>query len=219
MVNEKRKEAIELIKLESAERERANNLKKAQEQYDQQIESLREELYNKLKNAKTSVNILGMDWVVDAPEIQQKARQIADITTEVVASNIDLVKNKTGKELEDGINKIFDIINDRMRAIGMSEDVIAKEWLDKEFAKSATNIMRDFVNGVQDAREAQSDYNKDIEKNYQAAKKATESTMTFTQKVEALYQAILIKKQEIEKLTELLPKTRPSGCSTRTCQN
>lgn len=190
VVNEKRKEAIELIKLESAERERANNLKKAQEQYDQQIETLRESLYNKLKNAKTSVNILGRDWVVDAPEIQQKARQIADIITEVVSSNIDLVANKTDKELDDGTNKIFDIIQERMRAIGMSEDVISKEWLEKNFAKSATNIIDDFVHGVQNAKEAQADYTKDIEKNYQAAKKATESTMTFTQKVEANARAL-----------------------------
>lgn len=192
VVNEKRKEAIELIKLESAERERANNLKKAQEQYDQQIDALRQELNKKLKEAITiKGGFLGINIVGGEEELRKNADAISDIVTQVVTSNIDEVAGKSGKELEKGLDKIFTIIQSRMRAIGISEGVITKEWLENAFfATTSNNIIDEFINKVRLARESQERYNDATEKNYQAAKKATESTMTFTQRVEANARAL-----------------------------
>lgn len=192
VVNEKRKEAIELIKLESAERERANNLKKAQEQYDQQIDALRQDLNKKLKEAITiKGGFLGINIVGGEKELRENANAISDIIAQVVSSNIDLIANKTGAEYEKGLNKIYTIIQSRMRAIGISEGVITKEWLENAFfASSSSNIIDEFIYKVQLARQEQDKYNDATEKNYRAAKKATESTMTFTQKVEANARAL-----------------------------
>lgn len=192
VVNEKRKEAIELIKLESAERERANNLKKAQEQYDQQIDALRQDLNKKLKEAITiKGGFLGINIVGGEKELRENANAISDIISQVVSSNIDLIANKTGAEYEKGLNKIYTIIQSRMRAIGISEGVITKEWLENAFfASTSGNIIDEFIYKVQLARQEQDKYNDATEKNYRAAKKATESTMTFTQKVEANARAL-----------------------------
>lgn len=191
-VNEKRKEAIELIKLESAERERANNLKKAQEQYDQQIDALRQDLNKKLKEAITiKGGFLGINIVGGEKELRENANAISDIISQVVSSNIDLIANKTGEEYEKGLDTIYKIIQSRMRAIGISEGVITKEWLENAFfASSSSNIIDEFIYKVQLARQEQDKYNDATEKNYRAAKKATESTMTFTQKVEANARAL-----------------------------
>lgn len=192
VVNEKRKEAIELIKSESAERERANNLKKAQEQYDQQIDALRQDLNNKLKEAITiKGGFLGINIVGGEKELRENANAISDIIAQVVSSNIDLIANKTGAEYEKGLDTIYKIIQSRMRAIGISEGVITKEWLENAFfASTSSNIIDEFIYKVQLARQEQDRYNNATEKNYRAAKKATESTMTFTQKVEANARAL-----------------------------
>lgn len=190
-VNRKRSQAIELIKLESSERERANNIKKAQEEYDQKLDSLQKALYEKLKNAKTiQFSILGTEFVGEEEEIQKNAEAISDIVAQVVAANIDKIKNKTGEEYKKGLHEIFSLIQERMRAIGISEGVITKEWLEKSFAEDATNIIDNFINGVRLAKEEQDNYNEKIEKNYVAAKKATEATMSFTEKVDANARAL-----------------------------
>lgn len=186
-INSAIEQTIELIKTESAERQRANQLAKAQETYDTQAENARKELRESLKNAVTGT-MGALSWN-NNKELQENADAIADIVGSVVESNITLIAGKTGEEYEQGLHKMFAIIQDRMRAIGISESTISEQWVRLGLLEN-TNIINEYISKINSAKNAQDTYNEKIEKNYEIAKKATEATMTFTEKVDANARAL-----------------------------
>ena len=188
-VNNAIEQTIELIKTESAERQRANQLAKAQETYDTQSEDARKELRERLKSAMTGTNLGLFTWKSNSKELQENADAIADIVGSIVESNITLIAGKTGEEYEKGLDKIFSLIQDRMKAIGISESTVSKQWLSSALF-SGTNIINEYIDKINDAKNAQDTYTKKIEQNYQIAKKATEATMSFTEKVDANARAL-----------------------------
>jgi len=188
-VNSAIEQTIELIKTESAERQRANQLAKAQETYDTQSEDARKELQERLKSAMTGTNLGLFTWKSNSKELQENADAIADIVGSIVESNITLIAGKTGEEYEKGLDKIFSLIQDRMKAIGISESTVSKQWLSSALF-SETNIINEYIDKINSAKNAQDTYIKKIEQNYQIAKKATNATMSFTEKVDANARAL-----------------------------
>lgn len=188
-INKATEQTIQLIKEESAERQRANQLTKAQENYDAQANSARQSLRDSLKTAMTGTDFGIFTTKSDNKEIQQNADAIADIIGSVVESNIMLIAGKTGDEYEKGLDKMFSIIQTRMKAIGISESTISKQWLSSTLF-SNTNLVNEYINNIVRAKNEQDNYVEKIEKNYKVAKKATEATMTFTQKVDANARAL-----------------------------
>jgi hypothetical protein len=188
-VNSAIEQTIELIKTESAERQRANQLAKAQETYDTQSEDARKELQERLKSAMTGTNLGLFTWKSNSKELQENADAIADIVGSIVESNITLIAGKTGVEYEKGLDKIFSLIQDRMKAIGISESTVSKQWLSSALF-SNTNIINEYIDKINSAKNAQDTYIKKIEQNYQIAKKATKATMSFTEKVDANARAL-----------------------------
>lgn len=182
-------QTIELIKRESAERQRANQLAKAQETYNTQAENAKKQLQERLKSALTGTDLGLINLLSDNQELQENADAIADIIGSVVESNIMLIAGKTGEEYEKGLDKIFLIIQERMKAIGISESTVTKEWLSDNLFNH-TNIVREYIDAINAAKNAQDNYNSKIEKNYKVAKDATEATMSFTEKVDANARAL-----------------------------
>lgn len=189
-VNEKREKAIELIKQEGVERQRLNNLEMGANSYQESIKSARDTLYEDLQGASTWDD-LGFDtWAND--EIRDNAEAITTIIAQLVEENISLIAGKTGDEYEAGLKKMYEIIQERMRRIGISEKTIQKEWVENAMFSGHDNIIQKFLDSVKDAKDeytrfcaaintsAQSDAEA-IEKPMEKAREAADFSQTETE--------------------------------------
>ena len=152
-VNEKRTQAIELIKQEAIERQRLNAIEQGMNDYTQALNDARNSLFKNLQGAETGGMFAGLVWSLDNSEIQDNAAAISTIISQVVESNITEIAGKTGDEYEKGLQKIYSTIQDRMRAIGISEKTISKEWFDDGFFIK-TDLVGKYISAVQSAKEA-----------------------------------------------------------------
>ena len=189
VVNQKRRELIELIKEESAERERANQLMSGEQRYEEAVEAARKTMEERLRKAQSEPVISGLPFTKNLKEVQENAAAISEIIASVVQNRVQLIAGKTGEEWEKGFNEILKEIQDRMRHIGISEATIKSQWLTDGILRQS-NIVSDYINVVSDAKHAQDLHNETVEKNYEYSKNASEATMTFTQKVEANARAL-----------------------------
>lgn len=184
-INKAIEQTIQLIKEESAERQRANQLEQARSTYESETETARKELQETL--AKSS-NISGGG--VDATylnAIKENSEAIASIVDEVVTNNIHLIVNKSGEELEKGINDLYGIINTRLKKVGISGGDIQQIL---SGLLSSTSAVEKFAISIANANEKLERRGKIIERNKQVADEATQATMTFTQKVDANARAL-----------------------------
>lgn len=183
-INKKRKQAIELIKTEGIERERANALEEASKQYTDKLSKAKTQLIRELQGAMTEGLLVSAN-----DEIRKNAQPIASVVASIVNENIDLIANKQGKAYEDGMGKIFSKIQDSMRKMGLDEEVISKSWLTNTFGYH-TNIIKNYLSPVKEAKEEYNNWTNNVENWANAAKRATDSTMTFKQKTDATNRAL-----------------------------
>ena len=181
MVNAKRAQAIELIKQEGVERQRANALEQGAQNYAAQLSEAQKSLYSDLSGAMTEGTLL----LADNKELQQNAAAISTIIGNVVEQNITEIAGKTGEEYQEGLDKIFRTIQDRMRAIGISEETISKEWATDDLFNHQ-NLVQNYINSIQQAREEYDRYSDAVNKASDAERAAAEGALTFSEKVEAI---------------------------------
>lgn len=190
IVNKKREQAIELIKREAIERQRANNLDAGQQQYEQAIKDAREQLFKDLGEAQTSVlNLSLIDIIGSNSELQENAAAIATIIGDVVQNNISLIAGKTDKEYQDGLNEMYKLIQERMRAIGISEATIAEQWLDDGLFNHQ-NMVEKFIQSMVAAEDEHTNYRDKVNKAADAERAAAEATMTFSDRVSATQRSL-----------------------------
>lgn len=182
-INSKIEKTIELIKEESAQRQRANMLAKGQETYKSQVEQAQKDFEDRL----------GGKWFATtgvSKELKENSQVISAIIGDVVQERISLIANKTGEEYKEGIKVIYKEIADRMRAVGISEEAITQQLSPNYNKRVYFSGLDTFIREIQVASEQLSNFNDKTEANYKAAKKATQSTMTFTEKVDANARAL-----------------------------
>lgn len=185
-VNDKRRMAIALIKEETLERKHLNDVQQGRDEYSSTVSDARDKMRAQLKNAMTG----SFGFVTENEEIRKNASAIANIISDVVESNISLIAGKTGDEYEKGVNKIYDTIQERMRAIGISESTISKQWLDDTlFLKN--DIVGDFIDKIKSAKEEQDRYIESTDKAYEAEKKAIENGASFNDRVEQTHTQLM----------------------------
>lgn len=184
-VNEKRTQAIELIKQEAIERQRLNAIEQGMNDYAQALSDAQKQLLNDLSGAETGRLFGGLVWSLDNSELQDNAAAISTIISQVVESNITEIAGKTGDEYEKGLQKIYSTIQDRMRAIGISEKTISKEWFDDGFFIK-TDLVGKYISAVQSAKEANDSYTTAVNKAAEAEQAAADSSLTFGEKVAAV---------------------------------
>lgn len=161
---------IELVKEESAERQRANMIQQGQEKYDNAIDESNKNLRENLKD-------------IDNPLINNELDAISSIIASVVQENINKISGNTIEEFVKGTKQITEDLKQRLRNVGYSEFVI-----DKIFGDSS--LIYQYMLAVRSAADQQAIFNDRVEKNYINAKKATEATMSFTEKVDANARAL-----------------------------
>lgn len=189
-VNSKREQAIALIKEEAVERQRANALEQGQQDYVNALKSAREQLLSDLSNATTGKQILGLDFSFANDEIRDNASAISSIVGDLVERNITEIAGKTGDEYEQGISKIYSEIQDRMKAIGLSDETIQSSWKDGGMVW-VENILGKYIGKVKEAEEEHDRFTDSIEKWSKAETEAADNAMTFEDKVDAVSKRLI----------------------------
>lgn len=180
VLNEKRRAAIALIKEEALERKHLNDIQQGNDQYESSIKNAREKMRAQLKEAM-SPNAVGL--LSENDDLRKNADAIANIISDVVERNISLIAGKTGDEYEKGVNKIYDIIHERMRSIGLDAGTISNQWLDNSLFLHE-DIVGSFVASMKEAKEARENYTTAIDNAYETEKKAIENSASFNERVE-----------------------------------
>ena len=104
-------------------------MEQGSQNYANQLSEASKTLQSDLMGAMTTTDLGVINWVSDNEELQKNAAAISTIIGSVVEQNISLIAGKTGDEYQQGLNTIFKTIQDRMRAIGLSEETIASAWM------------------------------------------------------------------------------------------
>lgn len=184
-VNRKREQAIQLIKDEALERQRLNALEQGELDYSNALSDAKKQLYEDLQGAATGYFKDGVAYTSANKELQDNAAAISQIISDLMERNISLIAGKTGNEYEEGINKIYAQIQDRMRAIGISETTLAQTWSDNGFWLEEDLIAK-YINSVREASEQHDSYTTSINKATEAAQAAADAGMTYGEKTDAL---------------------------------
>lgn len=190
-VNKKREMAISLIKEEAIERQRLNNIDAGNKEFDDKINSANEQLRKDLANAtfySTGDTILNKMFG-SADEVREKSSAIFTVISQTVQENADLIANKTGSAYDKGLNEIYGKIRAKMEAMGVSKAALDKVWTDGGWLKQ-DNLVQKYIDSIQGATEAHYDYNKSINAVAEAEKKATDKTLTFSDKVAGISRAL-----------------------------
>ena len=175
-INSKIEQTIQLIKEEGKERQYANNIAKGEERYQNDIEDAK---------AKIKETLLGLnDNYPIKKELKENADAISDVTSTIVEENVKSVVNKSGAELEKGINEIRNKLRKGYKNMGISEQ--ASNYLLKE----RTGFIYSAIAGYKSAAEEHERYNQKITAYYKGANNATKATMKFTEKVNANARAL-----------------------------
>ena len=199
VVNEKRAQAIELIKQEGVERQRANALEQGSQNYANQLSEASKTLQSDLMGAMTTTDLGVINWVSDNEELQKNAAAISTIIGNVVEENISLIAGKTGDEYQQGLDTIFKTIQDRMRAIGLSEETIASAWM-TDGLFNHQNLVINYIQAIQGAREEYDRYTDAVNKASDAERAAADGALSFGEKVEAIEKGLQKPTDSVHKL-------------------
>ena len=193
-VNQKREQAIELIKQEAIERQRANAIDTFTEDYKNGIADANKKLKEDLSSAMT-----GGFFISGNKEIQDNSAAIAMVIGDVVQSNITKIAGKTGNEYQKGLEEIFAIIQGKMRDMGISEETIASQWLTDDLFNH-TNIVRNYTDAVQNLQEQLDRNTSAINKVAESEQQAADSSMTWSEKIDATKRSLQGATDDVHKL-------------------
>ena len=188
-INSKIERTIELVQEESAQRQRANMLATGQETYKTQVEEAQKAFEERLGG--DTLGLYSKFSPQIAKELEENSKVISAIVGDIIQQRISLIANKTGEEYEKGLREIYKEIANRLRAVGISEETIQAQFTQFSQNHGAYKVGLDsFIQSLQTAREELDNFNNKTEANYNAAKKATKSTMAYTEKIDANARAL-----------------------------
>lgn len=190
-INQRREQAIQLIKEEAVERQRLNALTQGFDDYAKALTDAQKELAEDLSEATIiskndgDAGLLQILGIGDTDYfLRDNAAAISSVIAQAVEENISLIQNKTGEEYEKGLKKIYEEINARMRAIGVSEETINSDWLSGFFKTDP--IIANYIAKVKEASETVQRHEEVVNRAADAEQAAAGTSMTFSEKQEAL---------------------------------
>ena len=196
-VNKKREQAIELIKQEAIERQRANALDTGMQDYQTALNDAKTELRSNLEST----------WIGDLAgltdlhkELEENAAALTMIVGNYIDENISKVAGKTGEEYSKGLKEIFDGLKVRLKDAGFSDAVInefTSSMAAGDFNKSG---WFDYIKSVKDAAEQYDRYTVAINAAADAEKAAADSSMTWSEKIDATKRSLQGANDDVHKL-------------------
>lgn len=184
-VNSKREQAIELIKEEALARQFANNISQGQTDYENAVNGAQTSLRDDLKDTWVG------DWagLTDVhKELESRSAEITTVIADYVQNNIDKIAGKTGEEYKQGLREMYDEIAERMRTMGISEETIRQEfdWRTQGTKDNWKTGWQEYIQTVLEAKNRLNEYENSVREVYEAEMDATNSSMSFEEKVEAI---------------------------------
>lgn len=185
VINEKRAQAIELIKEEALARQFANNISQGQTDYEKKVNEAQSSLKEDIEDTWVG------DWagLTDVhKELKEKSAEITTVIADYVQNNIDKIAGKTGEEYTKGLREMYDEIAQRMRTMGISEETIRQEfdWRTQGTKDNWKTGWQSYIQTVLDAKNRLNEYEESVRTVYESEKAAADSTMTFEEKVAAI---------------------------------
>lgn len=185
VINEKRAQAIELIKEEALARQYANNISQGQTDYETKVNEAQSSLKEDIEDTWVG------DWagLTDVhKELKEKSAEITTVIADYVQNNIDKIAGKTGEEYKNGLREMYDEIAQRMRTMGISEETIRQEfdWRTQGTKGNWETGWQSYIQTVIDAKNRLNEYEESVRTVYESEKAAADSTMTFEEKVAAI---------------------------------
>lgn len=182
-VNAKREQAIELIKREAIERQRANNLDQGDQDYQSALGDARGKLKSDLEDT----------WVGDLfgltslhKELEKNSAALTTIVGDYIENNISKIAGKTGDEYKKGIDEINEGLKKQLKAAGFS-DLVLEEF---DISKISSSGWKEYINLVKEAAEQHDEYTDKVNKSSDAERQAAEASMTFSDKVAATQRSL-----------------------------
>lgn len=182
-VNAKREQAIELIKREAIERQRANNLDQGDQDYQTALSNARGTLKDDLESTFVG------DWAGLTSlhkELKANSAALTTIVGDYIETNISKIAGKTGEEYRKGLKEINEGLKQQLKAAGFSDEVL------KEFDITKINETGwvEYIKLVREATEAHDSYTDKVNKAADAERAAAEDTMTFSDRVAATQRSL-----------------------------
>lgn len=191
-VNKKREQAIELIKQEAIERQRANALDTGIQDYQTALNDAKTELRSNIESTSVG-DIFGLTNL--HKELEENAAALTMIVGSYVDDNISKIAGKTGDEYRKGLQEIFDGLKVRLKDAGFSDEVI------KEFSTSFNETgWTEYIGAVREATEQYDRYTVAINAAADAENAAADSSMTLSEKIDATKRSLQGANDDVHKL-------------------
>lgn len=184
-INEKRKQAIELIKSEGAERQRLNAIQTANDAFEKNTEDATKKFGESLSKVSREAVVDGHLVKLAMKEINKDGKDLAPIIAEIVKENGRLTAEKTGEELKKGREQLYNIVIQHLQKMGYSSDELSGGRAFQTGGFTGGNALYDFIDALQEsvvARERAIDV---AERNSKVQKAESEAILTSAERIKA----------------------------------
>ena len=184
-INEKRKQAIELIKEEGVERQRLNAIQTANDEYEKSIEEKRKEVASIFKKVDVAYSGKGENFRMDdSGWMKRHAETLSTIYIELLRKNV-------GKGKEE-IDRLFRAHLAEMKKKGkeVPDAIISGRW-ESRWGYNASNALKEQSEAINELNEGRKNSIELINASAKAAKEEGEAHMTSAERIEAGARKIL----------------------------
>lgn len=186
-INEKRKQAIELIKEEGIERQRLNAIQTAGDDYQKGVDDIGHKIEKSFKNAKYDTGLRNANGTTvwgDIKEVQKSAKMFSQIYQEIAVENAGKTAEEIVRIYKDRLRRMRDA-----KEIALSDKEINSTWFDGTFFKTET--LTNYANEIKELTNAYEKNKIVANANAKAAKEVEEAHMSTAERVEAGRRKIL----------------------------
>lgn len=184
-INEKRKQAIELIKEEGVERQRLNAIQTANDEYEKSIEEKRKEVASIFKKVDVAYSGKGENFRMDdSGWMKRHAETLSTIYIELLRKNV-------GKGKEE-IDRLFRAHLAEMKKKGkeVPDAIISGRW-ESRWGYNASNALKEQSEAINELNKGRKNSIELINASAKAAKEEGEAHMTSAERIEAGARKIL----------------------------
>lgn len=184
-INEKRKQAIELIKEEGVERQRLNAIQTANDEYEKAIEERRKEVAAIFKKVDMAYSGKGENLRIDNSGWVKNHAEVLS------AIYIDFLRKNVGKGKEE-IDRLFraHLAEMKKRDEKIPEAIISGRW-ESRWGYNASNALKKQFEAINELNEGRKNSIELINASAKAAKEEGEAHMTSAERIEAGARKIL----------------------------
>ena len=184
-INEKRKQAIELIKSEGAERQRLNAIQTANDEYEKAIEEKRKEVASIFKKVDVAYSGKGENLRMDNSGWMKKNAEVLSTIY------IDILRKNVGKGKEE-IDRLFRAHLAGMKKKGekIPDAIISGRW-ESRWGYNASNALKEQSEAINELNEGRKKSIELINASAKAAKEEGEAHMSSADRIEAGRRKIL----------------------------